>query len=186
MRFSPNCAQDLANHGISTRVAAEYLTQKKIDGKDALIFENDLGGYVARQYNPKTYQSKETYVNPNSLTVFPAKEENTAIVFDHFLDFLVYIQAFERKKDVTYIVTNNLPNLVEHHIITKETKTLLHAYRDEQTRDMLAYQLNDKCEYGTIEHLYSGFSSLSEMAENKVQPNSSPRMARVIQLRPKL
>jgi len=170
--------EELVRRRISFELAALYLkqgeildtvTNKKYYG---FLFGNDKGGYEFSVPNPHKDSSFKNCIGPKGITYFePAKEKNSADVFEGFFDFLSWLEIKKVKHPInhTFVLnSNSLAGEATERIISMSDEVkyvFLFLDNDNsgyQTTHAIALALEPHgFEIAGMEGFYKGFKDVS-------------------------
>jgi hypothetical protein len=171
--------QELQRRKVSVELAELYLKQGQIlntvNGKTyyGFLFENSKGGYELSIPNPEKGTSFKTCIGAKAITYFPpAKEKNSADVFEGFFDFLSWLEIKKLKHPMhhTFVLNSNslAGDACEQIITMNDRLNYIFLFLDNDTSGYetthamaLALEPYD-FQVASMDGFYKGFKDLSE------------------------
>ena len=179
---SPGIVAEAVKRGISTRLLDEYMPEVLVEDTEtkskfnAFAMPNDLDGVELCAYYPKKespFDKFKNCVGPKAITSYPAEasqKEITVLAYSSKWDFLTWISLKGHQPHEEMIVYHGdgLVNTCAEHILENPLiKTVLHFKHNDESGIKADAALALKLEaapiqYGSVEHLYSGYKDLSD------------------------
>lgn len=174
--FNPLLAE-IERRGLSLELVSKYVKQAHIDdtktGKQytGLAFANDQNGFEVSIPNPSRGESFKTNVGDKGYTSYIEPDNEIALVFEGFWDFLTFLQSGGdiSKSNVFILNSTSFTGYVIEAI--KSLKGQIHSvflFLDNDATGMKAMQrFADELEpegftIGTLNHIYEGYKDLND------------------------
>lgn len=172
---NPNILMYAEKRGISAGVLQQYCLQATYQQNiservyTSLAFANDLGGYELRSPGFKSCHGHKAISTIKSATV----NENRAMLFEGFFDFLSYVEIFGTPS-YTVIVLNSLSNLKKTDLTGFD---VIDYYFDNDKPGINAGDWLQKNHARAYDNgwAYTGFNDLNDYLTNKHESKSTAR-----------